>query len=731
MQSSKNRYTWKFTLTHLTGIILIISSSAWTADQPAVECRRADPEAPPRIDGILNDVAWQHAVWYDSFTQSVPDFGEPATESTSVAFLHDDSSIYVAVRCNDQEPQLIRANKLRHRDNPRRDDHVQIIFDTYRDQTRGVVFVVNSLGAKEEGLVMGYHHYNWSWKDVWQAKTMVTAEGWQAELRIPLRLLRYSSAEEQEWGANVSRTIRRKHEDVYLMPPEPPFDISSLNYAVTLTGLRLDGRQRNLQVIPHLLAGATQTDVSATGETETDSISELGIDLKYSLTSDLTLDATYNTDFAQVESDDEQVNLTRFSLFFPEKREFFLENAQLFSFGPGNGGPTPELNPFFSRRIGLHEDGDTVPIDLGVRLTGKVGRQDIGILSVRTAGVDELDLDSALYNVARVRRDLGGRSYIGGLVTDSRRGDLRSTTFGIDGIWYITEPLSLRAHYLTVDDNDEEQGNGNDAYHVSLDLTTDPWGFLFSFDEVGESFDPDLGYVRRQGYRRKNAILRRSFRPGRWGVRRVSIRTFNTWTDSLEHSTLESSRINLNFEVEMENGDKLRLGSNRNFERLFETFELSDELSYSPGDYTFLNTELGYETDSSKRFGGNVSMTTGEFYDGDQQLLRGGLWYVFSRHFKASGSYSSYQVDSDHGDLDWSIWKLRLSYFYSSNMSVSTFYQYNSSTGARLLNLRFHWILRNDSDLFIVFNDRNMDELISDDDSGRDLAVKINYRLFL
>jgi hypothetical protein len=651
------------------------------------------------IDGTLNDVAWENAVWYDGFTQSVPDFGEPATEATSIAFLHDDDNIYVAVRCHDQAPQLIRANKLRHRDNPQSDDHVQIIFDTYRDQTRGVVFVVNSLGAKQEGLVMGYHRYNWSWKDVWQAKTMVTAEGWQAELRIPLRLLRYSSAEDQEWGANVMRTIRRKHEDVYLVPPEPPFDISSLNYAVTLTGLRLSGRQRNLQVMPHLLAGATQTEVSATGETETDSISELGIDLKYSLTSDLTLDATYNTDFAQVESDDEQVNLTRFSLFFPEKREFFLENAQLFSFGPGNGGPrAPDLDPFFSRRIGLHKDGDTVPIDFGAR---------------------------------RVRRDLGGRSYIGGLVTDSRRGDLRSTTFGVDGVWFITAPLSLRAYYLAVDDNDEEQGNGNDAYHVSLDLTTDPWGFLFSFDEVGESFDPDLGYVRYQGYRRKNAILRRSFRPGRWGVRRVSIRTFNTWTDSIEQSTLESSRLNLNLEVEMESGDNLRVGCNRNFERLFDTFELSDELSYTPGDYTFLNTELSYETDRSKSFGGDASLTTGEFYDGDQQLLRGGLWYVFNRHFKAAGSYSSYQVDSDHGDLDWTIWKLRLSYFYSSNMSVSTFYQYNSSTGAKLLNLRLHWILKNDSDLFIVVNERKMDELMTDEESGRDLAVKINYRLFL
>jgi hypothetical protein len=699
--------------------------------EPAIECRQVNPGSPPIVDGVLNDAAWQEAAWSSSFTQSVPDLGEPATEHTSVAFLHDDESIYVAVRCHDQAPELIRMNKLRHRNNPQSDDHIQVIFDTYRDQTRGVVFLVNPLGAKEEGLVMGADRYNWSWKEVWEARAAVTPQGWQVEIRIPFRLLRYRKEARQDWGVNVRRTIKRKHEDVYLAPPPPPFEISSLNYTVALTDLQLAGRQRNLQIIPHLLAGLTRAPETTGGAEETSSLTELGLDLKYSLTSDLTLDATYNTDFAQVESDDEQVNLTRFSLFFPEKREFFLENAQLFAFGPGGGPHGPDVNPFFSRRIGLYQ-GETVPIDIGVRLTGKAGREDIGLLSIRTAAVPELGLDAGLYNVARVRHDLGQRSYIGGIITDARRNGFRSTTMGVDGTWFISEPLSLRYYYLTVDDNQEAEGDGgNDAYHVSLDLTTDPWGFLFGFEEVGEGFDPDLGYIRRDGYRKQSAILRRSFRPGRWGVRRFSIRTFNIWTDSIPQDRLESSSLSLRFEAELERGDNLQLNFIRNFERLFEPFELSDELTFAAGDTSAYVTEMSYQSDGSKRFGGNASVTTGGFYDGDQLLLGGGLWYVLNRHFKASGSYSTYNVETDHGDLDWQLWSLRLDYAFTANLSASSFAQYNSSTGATVLNLRLHWILRNDSDLFIVFNKRQIDDEAFADERGQDLAVKINYRFFL
>jgi hypothetical protein len=709
----------------------MFSVTVWGVEPPpVVESRRVDSDQAPTIDGMLDDPAWRTAAWFEEFVQSVPDVGQPATERSATAFLFDERHIYVAVRCDDSAPGSIRALKLRHRDEPQTDDHVEVIFDTYQDQIRGTVFIVNPLGAKEEGLVNGYQRYTWDWNEVWEVRTRVTERGWQAEFRIPLRILRYRAAADQRWGVNVKRVVRRKQEESYLAMVPPPYDISSLNFAATMTGLELATRQRNLQLIPYVLAGTLREADLTTGETDSRTLSEVGLDVKYSITSDLTLDGTTNTDFAQVESDDEQVNLTRFSLFFPEKREFFLENAELFTFGSPSGPPghAPDVTPFFSRRIGLYE-GTTVPIDAGVRLTGKVGRQDVGLLSIGTAAVDELGLDSAWYNVARIRRDLGGRSYVGGILTDSRRGDFRSTTVGLDGSWFITRDLSLFGDVLMIDDNASE-----DAYlatFVALDLTTDPWGFLFSLREVDEGFDPDLGFVRRTGYRKKQGSLRYSFRPEKWGVRRVSIRPNGNSYDSLIHDVTESSEAQLNVEIELETGDDVELRASREFERLFEDFELDDELVFAAGDYTFDSVQLSYSGDESRRWGCDAEITVGEFYDGDRTFFEGGLWFVLSRHFRVAGAYESYDVSTNHGSIDWQLWSFRVRYTHSATLSASSFVQYNSSTGTTVLNLRLRKILRNDSDLYIVFNQRELEDDVFGVLREHDAAVKISYRFFL
>ncbi len=692
-------------------------------------CSRVPAGQAPHIDGTLTDPAWRHATWYDDFRQSVPDYGEPARQPTHVAFCYDDHNLYVAVRCDD-DPALIRATRLRYRDEPANDDHVEVVFDTYRDQVRGTVFIVNPLGSKEEGLIDGYEHYTWSWDEVWDVRTAITDTGWQAELRIPFRVLRYGSTPEQVWDVNVARIVRRTQEASYLVPPRPPFDISSLNYAATLSGLELTSHQRNLQLIPYVLGGAVRETDPVTGRRRSRTLSEWGFDVKYSLTPGLTLDATYNTDFAQVEADAEQVNLTRFSLFYPEKREFFLENAQLFSFGHfGGGGPDhPELTPFFSRRIGLYE-GLTVPLDAGLRLTGKVGREDVGILSVHTASLPGADLPSAWYDVVRVRHDLGERSYVGMILTDSRRGGFRSTTFGLDSDFFLTRELSLRADWLRVDDTSGR--DPRDAANLSLDLTSDLNGFLFGITQVDDGFDPDLGYVRRDGYRREQAFLRRSIRPGVWGIRKASFRFNNTWYDSLRHDVLETASHSLQCDLEMENGDQATLQVTRDFERLFEPFALDPRVVFPTGGYTFTSGEIDYYSDDSKRLGYNAEAVTGDFYDGTTRQLGGDLWYVFSPHVRASGGTSTVDVSSPHGDLEWRLWSVRLDYIHSSTMSASGYMQYNSSNGTKVLNLRMRWILPNDSDLYLVYNDSREDFTGAPELRTRELAVKMNYRLFI
>jgi hypothetical protein len=719
-----------FLSARLLFVALCLTGTAW-AQVPTVQSGKLGPDDEIRVDGMLSEAVWQRADWFSDFIQNVPDVGAPATELTHVAFLVDDRYVYVGVRCDDSEPGLIRAQKLRHRDRPQTDDHIQVIFDTYRDQIRGTVFAVNPLGAKEEGLVNGYQRYNWNWNEVWKVKTLITGQGWQAEFQIPLRLLRYRRAQEQEWGVNVQRVVRRIQEESYLAAVPPPYDISSLNFAGILTGIELGKRQRNLQFIPYALLGALQETDDETGDEVTDEITEAGFDFKYSITSDLTLDFTVNTDFAQVESDDQQVNLTRFSLFFPEKREFFLENADLFKFGQSQGPPgrAPDVTPFFSRRLGIYE-GSTVPITAGARLTGKVGRQDIGLLSIGTGDVPELELDSAWYNVARVRHDLGGRSYVGGIITNSQRGEFNSTTAGIDGSWYFTQDLSLFGDFLIVDDNESDNSTRTASY-LALDLTTDRWGFIFAYREVEDGFDPDLGFVRRDGYRRGNASVRHSFRPGKWGIRRVTIRPNGSAYDSLVYGVRESSDINLNFELELENGDEFTIRASQEFERLFEEFELDEDLVFAPGDYTFSFLRLRYESDRSRRWGGDASVISGGFYDGDQQQLEGDLWFVFNRHVRVNGSYATFDISADHGAIDWELWSFRLDYIHSSTLSASSFVQYNSSTGETDLNLRLRKILRNDSDLFVVFNEREIEDEVFGRLRERDFAVKISYRFFL
>jgi hypothetical protein len=700
------------------------------AEAPVVEAVRVDSAAAPRVDGSFDDPAWSHARWFESFRQSVPDFGQPAREPTRVAFLFDDRNIYVAVACLDSAPDLIRARKLRHRDEPRTDDHIELVFDTYRDQIRGTIFVVNPLGAREEGLINGYERYTWDWNEVWEARARITPDGWQAELRIPLRVLRYGDEADQIWGVNLKRVVRRLQEESYLAPPPPPYDISSLNFAGELHGLELDSPQRNLQLIPYALAGAARESPDAAGSDTSESISELGLDVKYSVTTDLTLNATLNTDFSQVEADDVQVNLTRFSLFYPEKREFFLENADLFSFGHGGGfgGHAPDVTPFFSRRIGL-DRGDTVPIDAGLRLTGKVGREDVGVLSVRTGGVDDLGLDPAWYNVGRLRHDLGGRSYIGGILTDVRISGSRSTTYGVDGTWFLTQDLSFLGDWMLVDDS--KTGETASALYAGLDLTTDPWGFLFAYREIDVGFDPAVGFVRRDGYRSGTGSLRRSVRPGRWGVRRVSLRLFGSVYESLVHDLTESAGTSLNWEMELENGDQIELRFGRSFERLFEPFELDEELVFAPGDYSFSEVTFSYESDESRRWGVEAELRGGGFFDGDSLQAEAELWYVASPRLRTAGSFARYDVSSAHGSIDWELWSLRVDTTFSSHLSASAFLQHDSSNDATLLNLRLRWILRNDSDLFLVYNDAEQGHGSLTPRRGRELALKVNYRFFL
>lgn len=415
------------------------------------ELRATRTATPPVLDGdVRGDDAWLGAMEARRFIQNTPDEGQPASQETAVYVVYDDTTLYIGVVCFDLEPDRIIVSDSRRDASLSESDSFQVILDTFGDHQTGFVFGTNPAGIQYDGQVnrdgeggIGTSGgFNLNWDGEWEVQTQVFADGWGAELAIPFRTLRFPKGNPQSWGLNFQRNIRRHNESAFWAPLPRQFGINRVSLAGTLHGLEVP-RQRVLQVIPYVLGEAAEgLDTAAGGESSTDEDFEAGFDLKYSVTASLTLDATYNTDFAQVEADVQQINLDRFNLFFPEKRPFFLENAGAFSVGVPE-----EVELFFSRRIGIGDGGSDVPIEGGLRLSGKAGRTNVGLLVMGTDDVPGVTPDNT-FGVIRLSRDLGTKSSVGMIVTERRGraalGEDRESrrTFGIDGRWGIGQRRS-------------------------------------------------------------------------------------------------------------------------------------------------------------------------------------------------------------------------------------------------------------------------------------------------
>ena len=403
------------------------------------------------IDGYLDEAAWDLAVPARNFVQWQPNPGEPSVEQTEVRFLYDGENLYVGVICFDSDTDNLVLTELTEDFNFRSSDGVSVILDSLHDLRSGFNFLTNAAGAKADYQVSD-GRFNQNWDGVWDVKTSINDEGWIAEYMIPFTTLRFSNSPSQEWGVNISRRTLRLNEESYWSPIPVRYNITRLSLAGTLRGLEDIRQGRNLKVTPFVTAGFAQTrppgnpfgDLLAEGDYDG------GMDLKYSLTPSLTLDATYRTDFAQVEVDQQQVNLTRFNLFFPEQRDFFLENAGTFSFGEGAGFGGSSLVPFFSRRIGLGADGAPIPIIGGARVSGQLDRYDIGFLTMKTERKGSTPSNN--YLVGRIKRNLLADSWVGALVTnrDSTIGGDYNRVYGADAHFRF-DRLELDSYILGSD----------------------------------------------------------------------------------------------------------------------------------------------------------------------------------------------------------------------------------------------------------------------------------------
>jgi len=696
---------------------------------PVAHARAA--ETPPALDGeVLADPAWASAEPLTAFWQTTPDEGQPASERTEVRLLYTRDTLYVGVVCHDREPGRIVVNETR-RDSPLDDtDSFQVILDTYLDRQNGFVFGTNPAGLEYDGQVSNegaedrgssLGGFNRNWDASWEVKARLGEFGWSAEFAIPFRSLRYGRETAQTWGVNFQRNIRRRNERSYWSPLARQHGLFRLSSAGRLEGLR-PPRQRILAVTPYALANSGRTGGAA--DTDVD----VGGDLKYGVTPSLTLDLTANTDFAQVEADEQQVNLDRFSLFYPEKRPFFLENAGFFAVGtPG------EVEPFFSRRIGIGPAGEIIPILGGGRLSGKIAGVNVGLLDMQTRDVPGV-ASANNFAVLRAFREMRNRSGLGIIgvnrqaTGDVARGRDHNRAAGIDGRLGLGRRVDLSGYALRTFTPGATEAQH--AWHGAASFRSPSWEIYGKLTDVGEDFDPQVGFVRRRGYRKPDALVFHShrFARGNLGLHEarphVSYRGF--WKPDGFH---ESGFLHVDNHLEWRSGWQLHTGVNRTREGLRRAFEIVPGFKVPPGTYDNTELQLVAQTNQGARLSGDLRMIKGGFFDGDRLALTPKMRLRMGDAFTGSVEWDRNDVRLKAGRFVTNLARARLSYSFTPRLYVQTLLQYNDRIDNWSTNLRLGWLQAANTGVFVVYNDNRDTSTGSPRDHGLVLKVSRTFDL--
>ena len=690
---------------------------------PAVKTQDADGRVTVRavrisnplvVDGRLDDPVYQTVPAIDGFIQQLPDEGAPPTEPTEIWILFDDDNIYLSARCWDSQPERMVADEMtRDARAIWRNELLSVIFDTFHDGRNGMNFSTNPLGGLMDNLVTDESDVNLDWNTVWDAQTSFFEQGWMVEMMIPFKSLRFKAGGgEQTWGINVSRRVQWKNESSFLSPVPASLGYRGMlqvSAAATLVGIEPPTTIRNLEIKPSAISGAF-TNKTVTPVRSNDLTGEVGLDVKYGLTRSLIADFTVNTDFAQVEADEQQVNLTRFSLFFPEKREFFLEGQGIFAFGDTGavnwGGPpsdTPVL--FFSRRIGL-EGGGEVPIRAGGRVTGRSGPYSIGLLNIQTGDSASGDALSTNFSVVRVKRDMLRRSNFGVIYTRRSRledGPGVNQVYGADLNLRFYENINFTNYYAQTETLGLAESNA--SYRSKFDYTGDLYGFNAEHLTVGKNFNPEIGFVRRDNFRRNFAQFRFSPRPRSipWLRRMIYQGSFDYITDMT--GSLETRESKLRLEMELENSDRWYLQYTDSFEGLPEEFKLTSDVILPVGGYSFGQLRTEYDFGAQRRVSGRLFYTRGTFYSGTRSDVGYQGRAVFTPQLAIEPRISVSDVDLPQGSFITTLLGTRASFTVSPRMFLAALLQFNSSSKAVDTNIRFRWEYEPGSDLFIVYSD--------------------------
>ncbi len=699
----------------VTGVCAAQPSPVTAAEEGRREVTAVEATVPVKIDGTLDDEVWQRAGAVGGFVQSEPHEGQPATEPTEVRVAYDAGYLYIAAYCHGSAPSDVTVNNIRKDFGPEDQDTFEVILDTFADRRNGYLFMTNPEGAKSDQQIAGEgRERNASWDAVWFVRTARTADGWTVEMAIPFRSLRFAAGTVSAWGINFSRRIRRKNEIDFWAPVPRAYELTRLSLAGDLTGLPPLDPGRDLRVKPFVLGSA----VRSTGGGAFDRTGDVGLDVKYGLTSATTLDVAVRPDFAQAEADEQQVNLTQFSQFYPEKRDFFLENSGIFYVGDAarnqrvhlSATPDTDLLMFFSRRIGLTADGAAIPILAGGRVTGQAGGVAIGALTVQTRESGATPANN--YSVIRVRKNIFANSDVGAIVMN-RQATARASDFnrvyGVDAYVRLLRRLDWSAYFVKT--STPGVHDRQTAARTSLNWESNFFHAKGGFMTIGDGFQNDMGYYRRVGAQKWFFDTGVRPRVAWWqqhGVRELHPHVlWNYYTD--QHGQVTGKNFHNGFTFFFNDGGYSQISFNERYELIDRPLRLSPRAEPLPtGSYTWHEYQYQVQTDQSRLLSGSVTLTHGGLWGGTQRSVAAGMevrpGYRFWMTLDLRRTASSYEVRRRGFVTE--LWTARLNYSFNSNMFVDSLLQYNEDVDQLNANVRFNFIHRPLSDLFVVLNEQ-------------------------
>lgn len=659
-----------------------------------------------KIDGHLDEPAWAQTEAATDFRQQEPNEGQAATERTEIRILFDDRNLYVAVRAFDSDVRRINARDLTRDSSFTNDDKVEILLDTYHDRRNAYRFAVNPFGTQQDALITDEGRVvNLSWDAPWTSEAIRDAEGWTVEMAIPLSNLRFHEGADT-WGLNFARIIRRKKEEALWTSWKREFGLERVSQAGELVGLGEIRRRRLLEFRPYA-TGGWQVGIPQVGEPGFNAgvFGTAGLEVaRVGITPSLTAEFTVNPDFGQTEVDEQVVNLTRFDIFLPEKRDFFLENIGIFNFGREG------INQlFFTRRIGLTEDGERVPLDYGVKVTGKLGPYNVGFLQVQQRQLGDpagIGIPRQQFTVARVKRDILKRSYIGAMFVNRQGGVTHDYNrgAGVDAEFNLTDYWQVRAFLMATDTpgltSSFLSGRVQSIYE------SDRYRLVALWESIGPNFNPEMGFAERIGVRQYFAEAAYKPRPKflRKQVRQMEFQTFLEYYEDYRTGKLQTRQLAFAWATLFQNSSQVQAGFFQTTDALTQPFEIRPGIVIPPGTYHFNRPSVLFNSDTSKRVIFFVFQGWGDFFSGTRSETEASLTLRPTDHLLLSVTDSYNRVRLPQGDFSTNLLAGRASYNFSRKLLTNVFVQVNSAAQLTAINARFRYIFRPHSDFYVIYN---------------------------